>query len=268
MNIELFSKAISKKLLDSKEKLRDLYHKKNLHNIHTKYFFIDDLLDPSLTRHIFESFPDKKDLNFRDTFREKKYTSQTFKSEVLNDITYSFQEANVIGAIEEITGIKNLIHDKSLYAGGISRMDKGHFLNPHIDNSHNASRSLYRRLNLLFYVTPDYDAAFGGNLELWDKKVRIPLKIGSPFNRLVVMETNKQSWHSVDEVTADINRCCVSNYLFTKESPDSSDYYHVTSFLGRPNQKLRRIYGRLDNFMRQKFVMTTGFSRGKNLIRK
>lgn len=267
MYIKSLSEVIANKLQESKEELKSFYHENNS-NTDTRYFFIDNLLDPSITKEIYSSFPNEENLNFRDTFREKKYTSQSFKSQILNDITYCFQETNVIQEIEEITGIKYLIPDQSLYAGGISRMDKGHFLNPHIDNSHNADRSLYRRLNLLFYVTPDYQESFGGNLELWDKKVKNPVKIGSPFNRLVVMETNKTSWHSVDPVKSNVNRCCVSNYLFTAKSPDNSDYYHVTSFLGRPNQKLRRVYGRFDNFLRQSFVKITGFSRGKNLIRK
>lgn len=266
MSISSFSQSISSKLRDSKEELKSFYHKNNL-NTNTRYFFVDNLLDPSITKEIYTSFPNEENLNFRDTFREKKYTSQSFKSQILNDITYSFQEKNVTNEIEEITGINHLIPDESLYAGGISRMDKGHFLNPHIDNSHNADRSLYRRLNLLFYVTPDYQDGFGGDLELWDNKVITPVKIGSPFNRLIVMETNKKSWHSVDPVKYNVKRCCVSNYLFTANSPDNSDYYHVTSFLGRPNQKFRRAYGRFDNFLRQSFVKITGFSRGKNLTR-
>ena len=267
MNLDYFSQAIYRKINNSREELKSFYHEKKP-NTYTKYFFIDDLLDPSITKEIYTSFPNKENLELRDTFREKKYTSQSFKSQILIDITYAFQEINVVKAIGEVTGIDHLIPDKSLYAGGISRMDKGHFLNPHIDNSHNANRSLYRRLNLLFYVTPGYEESFGGHLELWDKKAKSPIKIGSPFNRLVVMETNKNSWHSVDPVISDVKRCCISNYLFTEKSPNNNDYYHVTSFIGRPNQKFRRAYGRFDNFLRNAFVKITGFSRGENLIRK
>ena len=32
-------------------------------------------------------------------------------------------------------------------------MDLGHFLNPHIDNSHDAKRERYRRFNLLYGVS-------------------------------------------------------------------------------------------------------------------
>ena len=81
------------------------------------------------------------------------------------------------------------------------------------------------------------------------------------------METTSTSWHSVDPVVSEKNRCCVSNYYFSNESPTGKDYYHVTSFLGRPGQTGKRIYGRIDNFMRKSVATLTGFSRGKGLGR-
>ena len=146
-------------------------------------------------------------------------------------------------------------------------MDLGHFLNPHIDNSHDMVRKKYRRLNLLYYVTPEIQESDGGNFELWDKKVKYPLKIESRFNRLVVMETTKYSWHSVDHVRSNIRRLCISNYYFSENSPENYEYYNVTSFLGRPDERFRRYYGRLDNLLRNTFVKLTGISRGKKLVR-
>ena len=129
-------------------------------------------------------------------------------------------------------------------------MNLGHFWNSHIDNLHNANRKKYRKLNLLYYVIPETQESDGGNFELWDKKVINPLKIPSKFNRLVVMETTKHSWHSVDHICSNIKRCCVSNYFFSNNSPKNYEYYHVTSFLGRPDERLKSVYGVLDNFLR------------------
>ena len=52
--------------------------------------------------------------------------------------------------------IDNLEFDETLYAGGISLMKNKDFLNPHLDNSHDKDKKKYRRLNLLYYVTPDW----------------------------------------------------------------------------------------------------------------
>jgi hypothetical protein len=65
------------------------------------------------------------------------------------------------------------------------------------------------------------------------------ITIESRFNRLALMITNTGSWHSVSPVHADASRCCVSNYYFSNKPAADHDYFHVTSFRGRPEQKLR-----------------------------
>lgn len=147
-------------------------------------------------------------------------------------------------------------------------MYMGDFLNPHIDNSHNFDRTRYRRLNLLYYVTPEWKEEFGGCLELWDPHVSITDTIASRFNRLVVMETNDLSYHSVSRVVAPGSRCCVSNYFFSSNSPNGENYYHVTSFTGRPGQFFFRSISTLDNTVRNLFAKSKGVSRGKKNMRK
>ena len=237
----------------------------------TRFFILDDLLPVDLVAKLYKDFPRKEKYVFRDTFREKKYTftdTDSLESSLPGQVIDALQSESVIQEIKNITKMPGLSGDPSLYAGGLSRMDQGHFLNPHIDNSHDAQRKKYRRLNSLFYMSPGLQESDGGSLELWDKKVQAPVRLYSKFNRLIVMETNKTSWHSVNPVSSDVVRCCVSNYYFTPSSPTGEDYYHVTSFTGRPEQPFWRIYGRVDNFLRQKVATILGISRGKNLSRK
>ena len=147
-------------------------------------------------------------------------------------------------------------------------MFPGDFLNPHIDNSHDAARDRYRRLNLLYYASPDWSLENGGNFELWDDEVKTPKTIVSHFNRLVVMETDKNSWHSVSPVRAERPRCCVSNYYFSKLSPDTTQYFHVTSFTGRPDEGVKRAVGVVDNALRNVVGKTLNIGRGKHLVDK
>ena len=270
MEIKNIAKLVLEKLDKNKEYLRNQFFSKN-ENTDTKYFIIDDLLPHEFVLEAYSNFP--KEISkwlYMDTFREKKYTYKKLdrlENNVVANLTDSFHDHRVIKSISEITNINDLVSDPSLYAGGISRMDYGHFLNPHVDNSHDGNRRKYRRLNLLFYVTPDLKEKDGGNLELWDIEVVKPLKISCKFNRLVVMETTPFSYHSVDRINKNIQRCCVSNYYFSDVSPTGENYYHVTSFLGRPNQNLRRAYGRVDNFLRNTFVKLTGLARGRKYKR-
>lgn len=219
-----------------------------------RFVAIDNLLPPKIALEIFNCFP-KKPENWREmkSFRESKLTSKAFDKmpELLGEMTFAIQHPDVISLIQEITGMTSLKADPGLYAGGLSMMRQGDFLGPHIDNSHEQERRLYRRLNLLYYVSLDWELGDGGHLELWDKNVSSGVTIESKFNRLVLMETNSLSWHSVSSVQKEGGyRCCVSNYYFSPDSPLGYDYYHVTSFHGRPDEPFKRIICKMDNFLR------------------
>lgn len=219
----------------------------------TRYFWVDDLLPDALARAIYEAFPkDKQAFRRFDSFRERKSTSKDMDRfpRILSDMNFAIQDARVLHRIEEITGIRDQQPDPKLYAGGLSMMFEGDFLNPHIDNSHDSERQCYRVVNMLYYVTPGWELEHGGNLQLWDNGVRRNVTIVSRFNRLVVMETNKTSWHSVSPVLQAGPRCCVSNYYFSKRSPYDHDYCHVTSFMARPEQTVLRVASVVDNFIR------------------
>jgi Rps23 Pro-64 3,4-dihydroxylase Tpa1-like proline 4-hydroxylase len=237
----------------------------------TKHFIIDNLLPDSICHSIYSAFPrDGGGFFNRDSFREKKKTSADLGSydPILAEITYSLQDPKIVELISEIINFPQLEPDPKLYAGGLSMMFQDDFLNPHLDNSHDGERSRFRRLNLLYYVTPDWKIENGGNLELWDDSRLIPKTIFAKTNRLAVMETNKNSWHSVSPVKVPQPRCCVSNYYFSKISPDSTDYFHVTSFTGRPGEVFRRVIGVLDNSLRNSVSKIVKTGRGKNLVNK
>jgi Rps23 Pro-64 3,4-dihydroxylase Tpa1-like proline 4-hydroxylase len=250
MNREELARIVAERLIRDAEKIREEFDRPR--EIKTRHAAIDDLLPESVAVEIREAFPDTGGMRLLDSFRERKYTSKSLDkfSPILAEITMAFQERNVLEAVAAITGTRDAVGDPLLYAGGISAMKKGHFLNPHIDNSHDYEQKNYRVLNLLYYCSPDWKPEFGGNLELWDESVTTPIEIPSLFNRLVLMETNERSWHSVNEVKVDSLRCCVSNYYFSPHSPNGYETTHVTFFQGRPEQKLRRVVSTADGIVR------------------
>ena len=237
----------------------------------TRHFVIDGMLDVETCQNIYQAFPkDGRGFFNRETFREKKKTSADLSTydKLLSDITYAFQDHRVVDLVAKLIGFEQIEPDPKLYAGGLSMMFPGDFLNPHIDNSHDGDRERYRRLNLLYYVSPEWKLEYGGNFELWDEQRLIPQTLVANTNRLIVMETNKISWHSVSPVKADRPRCCVSNYYFSKISPDNSDYFHVTSFTGRPDEKFKNIISVADNFLRNFISKKLKIGRGKHLVNK
>ena len=232
-----------------------------------RHFTLDGLLREKDCLEIFNAFPiDAEGFLKLKSFREKKKTTVELEKyhPILTDITYAFQDERLVDRLSNIIGLKNIEPDPNLYAGGLSMMFEGDYLNPHLDNSHDGTRKRYRRLNLLYYVSPNWCLENGGNLELWDDALLTQKTLLARANRLVVMETNKQSWHSVSCVKVKNPRCCISNYYFSKESPDGSSYQHVTSFSGRPEQKVKRFVATFDNATRNVAAKILGFGRGKS----
>ncbi len=228
--------------------------------------YIDDLLAEDTARAIHAAFPLTQEMRLLKSLRERKSVGIQLDqfNPVIEEIIYAFQDPRVVALISDITGIKPLLPDSLLYAGGISAMGEGDFLNPHLDNSHDRDRTNYRVLNLLYYVSPDWKPEFGGDLELWDNGLRQPCRrIPYQFNRFVLMITNQTSLHSVNPIWHRDRRCCVSNYYFSPNPPAEFEYSHVTSFRGRPEQPLRDLVLQGDAFLRDR--LPKGL---KNRVRK
>ena len=217
------------------------------------YFFIDDLLPSEITEHINKQFPAKDEMVLKKSIREDKYIAvqmNQYKRD-LEELIYAFQEDRVVNLMKDVCEIEDLQPDENLYAGGLSTMKQSQFLNPHLDNSHDKERSRWRVLNLLFYVTPNWKDSNGGHLEIWPNGLKQDqITLHSRFNRLIVMATHDKSWHSVSPVVVDASRNCVSNYYFSNTALSNTDKFHVTTFRGRPHQKIRNQILKLDSFLR------------------
>lgn len=219
----------------------------------TRHFVLDDFLPESTTYQIYQAFPRTTEgLLSVNSFRQRKKVSVylSYYDSLLEDVTSAFQDQRVVELVGQITGMRGLEADPRLHGGGISIVSKGNFANPHIDHPHDGQCHRYRRLNVLFYVSPEWTLENGGAFELWDDKIEAPKIIVSRFNRVVVMETNRTSWHSVSKVLVDQPRCSVYNYYFSEYASDDPTTVHVSLFYGRPEQRFIRALSPLDNDLR------------------
>lgn len=237
------------------------------------FFYVDDLLPVELAKRCYEVFPNTSDMRVLKSIREYKHVSAQMNKHdaLLEQVIYAFQDEKIVNLIAEICGIDSLYADESLYAGGISLMAQDNFLHPHLDNSHDAERERWRVLNLLYYVSPDWEKEFGGHLELWPNgPKKEPLLIESKFNRLVVMATHHTSWHSVNKVTVNRSRCCISNYYFSDQSLKPSDSFHVTMYRGRPKDTFTNIILDVDASLRMlvRKVFKKGIRKNPHIYKK
>ena len=76
----------------------------------------------------------------------------------------------------------------------------GGHLAVHIDFNRDSARHLRRVLSVLYYVPATWDAAWGGELELWDRaRTRCETRIAPLRDRLVVMAYGEDHWHGHPE---------------------------------------------------------------------
>lgn len=134
----------------------------------------------------------KKTLNIWDRFQPNTYKAFF---ELLSDTT--------VKNLERLSDIDNLYADIGLHGGGLHAHKAADKLNIHLDYSIHPKLKLERRLNIIIYVTPDWQSEWGGGLELWsnnpetNQPLACAVKIENKFNRAVIFDTTQNSWHGL-----------------------------------------------------------------------
>jgi Rps23 Pro-64 3,4-dihydroxylase Tpa1-like proline 4-hydroxylase len=115
---------------------------------------------------------------------------------------------------------------------------RGGWLGVHSDYLQHGSLGLWRRLNLLIYLNPVWEAAWGGSFELWDRATLTRGAAYLPlFNRLVLFPTTADTLHGHPVRNAcpeGVHRRLLSVYYWSVEPP------HAPAGAGRLRKALAR----------------------------
>jgi hypothetical protein len=145
--------------------------------------------------------------------------------------------------LETLTGIEGLIPDPYYIGGGAMSAGYGDHLAMHCDFNWHYKLHAHRRLNALFYLTPDWQAQWGGELVLTNGDRTIERSILPFFNRLVVFKVTDHSWHGQPEkltCPADVRRNVFSAFYYTAATdeqvndPHLTKYHHETPYTAKP----------------------------------
>jgi hypothetical protein len=133
--------------------------------------------------------------------------------------------------VKELTNVKNLYPDIGLHGAGWHIQSNNDFLNVHLDYSIHPKLNLQRKFNLIYYLTPEWNTAWGGNLEFWshDADTNKPKEkkyiVENIFNRCVIFDTTQNSWHGfADPINCpeNIHRKSIAMY-FLCDTSDNID---------------------------------------------
>ena len=142
-----------------------------------------------------------------------------------------FNSRAFVDQLEKLVGCK-LYADFGLNGGGLHSHKRGGKLNTHLDYSIHPKMKLERRLNLLIYITPDWQESWGGKLGLWAHDAQkngpgeLRKSILPKFNRAVLFDTTQNSWHGLPEpilCPEEIKRNSLAVYYLCDPRSDASE---------------------------------------------
>ena len=221
--------------------LRDaLAHEWRKHPV--EHIAVDDLLPTSSAHWLSEAFPDEAKLQHVRSLSKNMHLSRALAplSEPLQELLTALQAPSVTRLLGDIIGVRDLTPDHKLDASGLVSLRRGGFENPHLEASHNAAGDKYCVLKAIYYLSPDWRLADGGQLELWEDGLdRLPTVTLAKFNRLTLVAMHERSWHSINRVNAKRPRRALVHSYYAPEPLARQAYKHGVSFRGRPDQSVR-----------------------------
>jgi 2OG-Fe(II) oxygenase superfamily len=139
-------------------------------------------------------------------------------------------------ALEQLTGIKNMIPDPYLKGGGLHLSGPGGVLAPHTDFHVYEPLGLYRRVNVLVYLNEEWSEEYGGCLELGDVGSTSKTVVVPTWGTVVVFTTNDKSVHGFPRpIAEDRWRRSIALYYYTTE--ESKEFQGDTATYWRAHGK-------------------------------
>ena len=185
---------------------------------------------------------------------EVKYTFDDINNLApeLKNFFYYLSTPEMTNIMCNITDIPNLEYDKYLHGAGLHKHPKYGRLNIHLDYEKHPISGKERRLNIILFISENWDNSWNGANELWDKDVtQCVIKTEIKFNRAIIFKTNDISWHGLpDKIMCPegVFRNSLAYYYVSPLNSKKSDntYRKKAKFIKRPedkyNEQIQKLY--------------------------
>lgn len=265
---------IEKKYLNSLNNLSNLNYfgdwVNNLDKINNEYknakpfehIIIHNFLNIEYANLIYDKFPTNFD-NWHKYYNpiEIKYANDDINNmdENIKKLFYILSTDEILNIFSKISGVENLEYDPYLHGAGLHAHPRNGRLHMHLDYEKHPYIDKERRLNLILYLSKNWNEEWNGQTELWNKDMTECVK-KSPviFNTAIMFKTNEISWHGLPEkikCPKNIYRKSLAFYYITnivtqkndnKYGNDGSGYRTKATFVKRPHdpecEQMKKLY--------------------------
>jgi len=215
------------------------------------HIVIDDFISSDMVRFLLERFPDLQvrtgqesvsaSLDGRPAQAMKRWISREGAVDLaFRSLYWELNCGSFLAFLERLTGIGPLLPDPYLHGAGLHEIRRGGFLRVHADFNRHRETRLFRRLNLLIYLNPDWDADWGGELELWSSDMsRCVERIAPMAGRCVIFSTSHESFHGHPhplQCPEQLARRSLAMYYYTLQ-PGATDFSHDTLWQLLPHER-------------------------------
>ncbi len=164
-----------------------------------KHVIIDDFFEPAVALALHHAFPA---ISRVDEFKSRFFSGRVYGPPPLDQNLFraaftSLASRRFIERLSAISNIERLAMDETQIGAGAHIGLNGSELPIHADhNTHPNAPWLYRRLNVLVYLNPNFEPGWRSNLLLYDAtgKKRV-LEVEPRFNRAIIMDVNDRAFH-------------------------------------------------------------------------
>jgi Rps23 Pro-64 3,4-dihydroxylase Tpa1-like proline 4-hydroxylase len=220
-----------------------------------EHVVIDNFLETSYAEKISEIFPVvNSDWHEYKNPIEVKYTYDNVNEldKDTKDFFYYLSTPELTNIMRDITSIRNLEYDEYLHGAGLHKHPRYGRLNIHLDYEKHPISGKERRLNVILFMSKDWDPLWNGANELWDKDVtKCITKTHVKFNRAIIFKTNDISWHGLpDKIMCpdDVFRNSLAYYYVSPLNTlkTEENYRKKAMFVKRPedpfDEQLQKLY--------------------------
>jgi hypothetical protein len=183
------------------------------------HLVLDDVLD--VEHHALSTFPGPEWPHWQglgDTYQRDKLSCSDLAliPEPWRDLIIEMSAPPFLEYLTRLTGIAKLVPDPYLEGGGLHLSGPGGILAPHTDFHVYGRLDLYRRLNVIVYLNPEWSERDGGCLELRGSNGSAAVTVVPTFGRCVIFRTDDRSVHGFPvPIAADRYRRSVALYYYT-----------------------------------------------------